>query len=88
MVLGGLGSIRGSIISAALLYILPEMLRGFEIITKARMLIYAIILIAVMLTINNPALKNLLGERDLSLSGLLGRLKSGGKIKEKGGAGQ
>lgn len=88
VVLGGLGSIRGSIISAALLYILPEMLRGFEIITKARMLIYAIILIAVMLTINNPALKNLLGERDLSLSGLLGRLKSGGKIKEKGGAGQ
>ena len=88
VVLGGLGSIRGSIISAALLYILPEMLRGFEFITKARMLIYAIILIAVMLTINNPALKSLLGERELSLAGLLDKLKSGGKSKEKGGAGQ
>ncbi len=87
VVLGGLGSIRGSIISAALLYILPEMLRGFEFITKARMLIYAVILIAVMLTINNPALKSLLEERDLSLGGLLGKLKNGGRAK-KGGAGQ
>lgn len=88
VVLGGLGSIRGSIISAALLYILPEMLRGFEFITKARMLIYAVILIAVMLTINNPALKSLLEERDFSLGGLLDKLKSGGRAKEKGGAGQ
>lgn len=88
VVLGGLGSIRGSIISAALLYILPEMLRGFEFITKARMLIYAIILIIVMLTINNPSLKSLLEERKFSLAGLFGKGKSGGETKEKGGAGQ
>ncbi len=61
VVLGGLGNIRGSIVSAALLYILPEMLRGFEFITKFRMLIYAVILILVMLATNNPTLKNLLG---------------------------
>jgi len=60
VVLGGLGSIRGSIISAALLYILPEMLRGFEFITKFRMLIYAIILILVMLLTNSPQAKALL----------------------------
>ncbi len=60
VVLGGLGSIRGSIISAALLYILPEMLRSFEFITKFRMLIYAVILILVMLLTNSPQAKALL----------------------------
>jgi len=60
VVLGGLGSIRGSIISAALLYILPEMLRSFEFITKFRMLIYAVILILVMLATNSPQAKALL----------------------------
>ena len=40
VVLGGLGSIRGSIIAAALLYVLPEMLREFY---DLRMLLYAIV---------------------------------------------
>lgn len=56
VVLGGLGSIRGSMIAAALLYILPEMLRSFNI-SEYRMLIYAIILILVMLATNNAAIK-------------------------------
>lgn len=60
VVLGGLGSIRGSIIAAALLYILPEMLRSFNI-SEYRMLLYAIILILVMLVTNNAQLKSLLG---------------------------
>lgn len=60
VVLGGLGSIRGSIIAAALLYILPEMLRSFNI-SEYRMLLYAIILILVMLVTNNAQLKALLG---------------------------
>ena len=60
VVLGGLGSIRGSIIAAALLYILPEMLRQFDI-AEYRMLIYAIILIVVMLATNNDQLKDLVG---------------------------
>ena len=61
VVLGGLGSIRGSIIAAALLYILPEMLRAWGDISDYRMLIYAIILILVMLATNNEKLKALVG---------------------------
>lgn len=52
VVLGGIGSIRGSVISAALLTVLPELLRAFS---DYRMLVYAIILIAVMLATNSPA---------------------------------
>lgn len=46
VVLGGIGNIRGSIISAAVLTLLPELLRG---LSDYRMLIYAIVLIAMML---------------------------------------
>ncbi|MCI8916331.1 MAG: branched-chain amino acid ABC transporter permease [Oscillospiraceae bacterium] len=60
VVLGGLGSIRGSIIAAALLYVLPELLRAWDI-AEYRMLIYAVILILVMLATNNDKLKALLG---------------------------
>lgn len=54
VVLGGLGNIRGSIIAATLLYILPEALRGFS---NYRMFIYAILLIAMMLITNNAKIK-------------------------------
>ena len=46
VVLGGIGNMRGSIIAAVLLTLLPEMLRGLN---DYRMLIYAIVLIAMML---------------------------------------
>lgn len=46
VVLGGMGSIRGSIISAIIITVLPEFLRGMD---DFRMLIYAIVLIAMML---------------------------------------
>lgn len=46
VVLGGMGSIRGSIIAAILLTILPEMLRGTD---DLRMLLYSVVLIAMML---------------------------------------
>lgn len=46
VVLGGIGNIRGSIIAAVLLTLLPELLRGLN---DYRMLIYAIVLIAMML---------------------------------------
>ena len=49
VVLGGLGNIRGSIIAAAVLTILPELLREFA---DYRMLVYAIVLICVMLATN------------------------------------
>ena len=57
VVLGGLGNVLGSVISATLLTILPEMLRAFA---DYRMLIYAIVLILVMLGTNSPQLKALL----------------------------
>lgn len=44
--LGGLGSISGAIITATVLTMLPEMLRGFA---EWRMIIYAILLIGMML---------------------------------------
>ena len=52
VVLGGIGTIPGSIVSATALTILPEVLRAFS---EYRMLIYAIILILVMILTNNPA---------------------------------
>lgn len=51
VVLGGIGSIRGSIIAAALLTVLPEVLRGLQ---DYRMLIYAIVLIVVMIFNQSP----------------------------------
>ena len=50
VVLGGIGNLRGSIIAAALLTVLPELLREFQ---DYRMLVYAIVLIMVMLITNN-----------------------------------
>lgn len=46
VVLGGIGNIRGSVIAAVLLTLLPEVLRS---LSDYRMLIYAIVLIVVML---------------------------------------
>ena len=46
VVLGGIGNIRGSMIAAVILTLLPEMLRG---LSDYRMLIYAIVLILMML---------------------------------------
>lgn len=70
VVLGGLGNILGSVIAAAVLTVLPELLREFN---DYRMLVYAIVLILVMLATNNENIKT-----------LLGRLK--GAKSEKGGA--
>lgn len=56
VVLGGLGNMRGSIIAATVLTILPEALRQFS---DYRMLVYAIVLILVMIVTNNDTLKNL-----------------------------
>ena len=55
VVLGGIGIIRGSMIAAVLLTVLPEVLRG---LSDYRMLIYAIVLIAMMLFNWAPAAIN------------------------------
>ena len=57
VVLGGLGNIRGSVISAAFLTILPEFLRELNL-DQYRMLVYAIVLILVMLGTNSPSMMN------------------------------
>ncbi|WP_441328034.1 ABC transporter permease subunit, partial [Leuconostoc pseudomesenteroides] len=46
VVLGGMGNIKGTIIAAIALTILPEMLRS---VNEFRTLLYAVVLIAVML---------------------------------------
>ncbi len=56
VVLGGMGNIRGSIIAATVLTVLPEVLRAFN---EVRMLAYAVILVLVMLIRNNSTLQHL-----------------------------
>ncbi len=80
VVLGGIGNIRGSIIAATVLTILPEVLRAFS---NYRMLVYAIVLIVVMLATNSPLLGNL--KNKLRSSKLVTRffpLKEEAAIKE------
>lgn len=55
VVLGGIGNIRGSMVAAVILTVLPELLRG---LSDYRMLIYAIVLIAMMLFNSAPAAIN------------------------------
>ena len=54
VVLGGMGNILGSVISATVLYILPEAMRGLE---DYRMILYAVVLIVVMLCTWSPKVK-------------------------------
>ena len=51
VVLGGIGNIRGSMIAAVILTLLPEMLRSLN---NYRMLIYAVVLIVMMLLTSSP----------------------------------
>lgn len=51
VVLGGMGNILGSVVSASVLYLLPEMLRGLD---DFRMILYAVVLIVVMLCTRAP----------------------------------
>lgn len=59
VVLGGMGSVPGSIIAAVVLQALPEATRAFA---DYRMLIYAIVLILVMLLTNSPRLRSMVEE--------------------------
>ena len=55
VVLGGMGNIMGSVISATVLYILPEAMRGLD---DLRMILYAVVLIVVMLFTWSPKMKD------------------------------
>lgn len=70
VVLGGLGNMRGSIIAAAVLTVLPEMLREFS---EYRMLVYAIVLIVMMLATNNPTMKNALSTFGNKVTGIFSK---------------
>ena len=77
VVLGGIGSIRGSIISAIIITILPEALRGFA---DYRMLIYAIALIVMMLLNSSEKGREILSKLNFRSLGSL--LKNRGAKKE------
>ena len=67
VVLGGMGSMLGSVVSASVLTILPEALRAFS---TYRMVVYAVVLILVM--IFRP--QGLLGSYDFSMSRVIERI--------------
>ena len=67
VVLGGMGSMFGSVVSATVLTVLPEALRAFA---DYRMVAYAIVLILVM--IFRP--EGLFGSYDFSLSRIIERI--------------
>ena len=74
VVLGGRGSMLGSVLAACVLTVLPELMRGFD---DLRMVMYSLVLIVMMLF--RP--EGLLGSYDFSLS----RLIEKAVIKLKGG---
>ena len=72
VVLGGMGSITGSILAAIVLTLLPEVLRPVK---DYRMVVYSLMLIVLMIT--RP--QGLLGTHELSLSRLFGRKRATAK---------
>ena len=81
VVLGGMGNILGSVISATILYILPEALRELE---DYRMILYAVVLIVVMLATWSPKFKNFL---DATTDTIKTKLKNVFRKKEVTGRG-
>ncbi len=70
VVLGGLGNVLGSVISATLLTVLPEVLRAFA---DYRMLVYAVVLILVMIFTNNPLIRSYWNRLAGAVKALFGR---------------
>ncbi len=71
VVLGGMGSVSGSVLAAIILTLLPEVLRPVK---DYRMVIYSLLLVVLMIT--RP--QGLLGTRELSLRALFGRRRAAG----------
>ena len=68
VVLGGMGSVSGSVLAAILLTLLPEVLRPVK---DYRMVIYSLMLIVLMIT--RP--QGLLGSREIRLGSWVGKLR-------------
>lgn len=74
VVLGGMGNILGSVISATILYVLPEAMRGLE---DYRMILYAIVLIVVMLCTWSPKVKEVLSVASGKMTGIFRKKEAG-----------
>lgn len=81
VVLGGLGSLRGSIIATIVLYALPEIFRE---VGNYRMLIYAIVLIAMMIWNNAPFCVRL--RERIMATAFVQKIKGIFRKKSRGGA--
>ena len=79
VVLGGMGSIRGSVIATIILRALPEMLRA-DWVSDYRMLAYSVLLIAIMLLNASPKFADLKGR--WSIGNLIYVLGNNKKKKE------
>jgi branched-chain amino acid transport system permease protein len=73
VVLGGLGNLRGSILAAGVLTVLPELLRSLR---DYRMLAYSVVLIAMMLLANNQRLAGWWTQTKKNFKRLLTRRKT------------
>ena len=74
VVLGGMGNILGSVISATVLYVLPEAMRGLE---DYRMILYAIVLIVVMLCTWSPKVKEMISVDTAKIKGIFKKKEAG-----------
>ncbi len=80
VVLGGMGNIRGSIIATVILYVLPEALRPLR---DYRMLIYAVVMIAVMLFTNSDGARQFIERIRVNLTNKMAKdRKEGGAAHE------
>ena len=74
VVLGGMGNILGSVISATVLYVLPEAMRSLE---DYRMILYAIVLIVVMLCTWSPKVKDMISVATGKITGVFKKKEAG-----------
>ena len=74
VVLGGMGNILGSVVSATVLYVLPEAMRELE---DYRMLLYAVVLIIVMLFTWSPKVKDKMAVLTAKVSSLFKKKEVG-----------
>ena len=74
VVLGGMGNILGSVISATVLYVLPEAMRSLE---DYRMILYAIVVIVVMLCTWSPKVKDMISVAPGKITGVFKKRETG-----------
>jgi len=74
VVLGGMGNIFGSVLSATVLYILPEAMRSLE---DYRMILYAVVLIVVMLCTWSPKVKDRISVASAKVAALMKKKEVG-----------